>query len=332
MVKRPAAVTTDGLAARELSRSFEVPEREPGVASALRSLVRRHTRTVQAVDSVTFDIAPGEVVGFLGPNGAGKTTTIKMLAGLLHPTSGTATVLGYTPSRRDHDYLRRIALVMGNRRMLAWDLPALDSYELRRSIYSIPTPRFRATRDELIEGFDIGSLVTKPVRNLSLGERMKVELVGALLHEPELLFLDEPTLGLDVSTQLKLRGFVADYSRRSGATVLLTSHYMADVQALAERVLVIAGGRLVYDGRLDLLTQRVDTTRILNVTLAAPADLSAFGEVLSDDGTNVAVRVQRDATASTTAKLMNAFEVVDLTVADRPIEEVVAELFDGAAP
>lgn len=315
--------------ARELSRWFEVPERESGVVSALRSLVRRQTRTVRAVESVSFDIAAGEVVGFLGPNGAGKTTTIKMLAGLLHPTSGSLCALGYTPSRRDHGYLRRIALVMGNRRMLAWDLPALDSYELRRAVYSVPTSVFRATRDELIDRFEIASLVSKPVRNLSLGERMKVELVGSLLHEPELLFLDEPTLGLDVSTQLRLRSFVADYSRRTGSTVLLTSHYMADVQALAERVLVIAGGGLVYDGRLDRLTEGVDTTRILNVTLASPADLAGLGDVISVDGAKVSLRVQREATASTTARLMSGFDVVDLTVADPPIEEVVAALFDS---
>lgn len=322
------AAVSVAVRASELTREFQVPEREPGVANALRSLVRRRTRTVRAVEGVTFDIAAGEVVGFLGPNGAGKTTTIKMLAGLLHPTSGSATVLGQVPSRREHTYLRRIALVMGNRRMLAWDLPALDSYELRRAVYSIPSGHFTTTRDELIERFEIGTLVTKPVRNLSLGERMKVELVGALLHEPELLFLDEPTLGLDVSTQLRLRHFVADYNRRTGATVLLTSHYMADVQALAERVLVIAGGALVYDGRLDQLTEGVDSTRILNVTLAEAADLAGYGEVVGVEGTKVALRVDRRATAATTARLMDAFDVLDLTVVDPPIEEVVAALFD----
>ncbi len=290
--------------------------------------MRRRTRVVNAVDAVSFDIAAGEVVGFLGPNGAGKTTTIKMLAGLLHPTSGTVTALGYTPSQRDHDYLRRIALVMGNRRSLAWDLPALDSYELRRAVYSVPEDTFRSTRDELIERFGISGLVTKPVRNLSLGERMKVELVGSLLHQPELLFLDEPTLGLDVSTQLQLRTFIAEYSRQTGASVLLTSHYMADVQALADRVVVIANGGLVYDGGLDTLTAGVDTTRILDVTLATPADLSGFGEIVKVDGNRVALRIQRTATAATTARLMGAFEVVDLTVADPPIEEVVARLFD----
>lgn len=328
---RFVAVSEVAVAVRELSRHFVVPERDPGVGNALRSLVQRRTRTVAAVESVSFDIGAGEVVGFLGPNGAGKTTTIKMLAGLLHPSSGTVSALGYTPSRRDHGYLRRIALVMGNRRSLAWDLPALDSYELRRAVYSIPDTTFRSGRDELVDTFGIGGLVTKPVRNLSLGERMKVELVGSLLHEPELLFLDEPTLGLDVSTQLQLRSFVADYSRRTGASVLLTSHYMADVQALADRVLVIADGRLMYDGGLEQLTAGVDSTRILDVTLATPADLSDFGEIAKISGNRVALRIERSATAATTARLMAAYEVIDLTVADPPIEEVVARLFESGA-
>ncbi|MAT04897.1 MAG: ABC transporter, partial [Acidimicrobiaceae bacterium] len=251
--------------------------------------------------------------------------------GLLHPSSGTVKALGYTPAERDHRYLRRVALVMGNRRSLAWDLPALDSYELRRAIYSIPPERFRTTRDELVDRFGIGDLVSKPVRNLSLGERMKVELVGSLLHEPELLFLDEPTLGLDVSTQLQLRRFIAEYGRRTGASVILTSHYMADVQALAERVIVIAGGRLVYEGRFDELATSVDSTRILDVTLTEPADLSTFGEVIDVAGNRVRLRIERSATARTTARLMSTFDVVDLTVADPPIEEVVARLFDAGA-
>lgn len=314
---------------RDLGRSFAVPVRETGVREALRSLVQRRTRVVDAVDEVTFTVASGEIVGFLGPNGAGKTTTIKMLAGLLHPTSGSVEALGFTPSDRDHRYLRRIALVMGNRRSLAWDLPALDSYELRRAVYSIPGDRFQRTRDELIEQFGIGDLVVKPVRNLSLGERMKVELVASLLHEPELLFLDEPTLGLDVSTQLQLRRFIGEYRDRTGAAVLLTSHYMADVQALADRVVVINGGRLVYDGSFDTLASELDSTRILEVTLAVPADLSRFGEVVRAAGNKVVLKIDRAATAATAARLMGEFDVVDLTVEDPPIEEIIAGLFDG---
>src|SRR4029079_15265364 len=223
----------------DLRKTFRVPVREAGLAAAARSLFRREHREVQAVDGIGFTIEPGEVVGFLGPNGAGKTTTLKMLSGLLYPTSGEATVLGHVPSRRETDYLRRMTMVMGNRNQLQWDLPALDSYELARAVYRLPVDDFRKTRDEFIELLDLGDLVQKPVRNLSLGERRKVEIAGALLHRPQVLFLDEPTIGLDVTSQRRIRSFVADYNRRQGATALLTSHYMADVQALCRRVVVI---------------------------------------------------------------------------------------------
>src|SRR5215471_3285794 len=239
------AVHVDGL-----RKVFEVPEREPGLWAAAKSLVRRRTREVRAVDGITFEIEPGEIVGFLGPNGAGKTTTLKMLSGLLYTSGGDARVLGYVPSKRQRDFLRRITLVMGNRNQLQWDLPALDSYDLNRAVYRIPREDFTPLRDELIELLDVGDLVRKPVRNLSLGERMKVEIVGALLHRPSVLFLDEPTIGLDVTMQKRIRSFVAEYNRRFEATVLLTSHYMADVVALCRRVIVIHHGRILYDGPL----------------------------------------------------------------------------------
>jgi ABC-2 type transport system ATP-binding protein len=231
-----------------LTKTFVVPEREAGLRAALGSLFHRSTREVSAVDKISFEIMPGEVVGFLGPNGAGKTTTLKMLTGLLYPTSGEARVLGYLPSRREKDFLRGITLVMGNRNQLQWDLPALDSFELNRAIYRIRRGDFVAMRDELIELLEIEDIVRKPVRNLSLGERMKVEIVGSLLHRPRVLFLDEPTIGLDVTMQKRIRAFVAEYNRRYGATVLLTSHYMADVVALCKRVIVIHHGRILFDG------------------------------------------------------------------------------------
>src|SRR5947207_6815653 len=215
-----------------LRRTFKVPEREAGLGASVRSLFRRRYREVRAVDGVSFDIAPGEVVGFLGPNGAGKTTTLKMLAGLLHPTGGEVRVLDEVPARRRREYLRRMSLVMGNRNQLQWDLPAVDSFELNRAIYQVPWPEFRRTRDELVDLLDLGALVTKPVRNLSLGERMKVEIAAALLHRPEMLFLDEPTVGLDITMQKRIRTFIAEYNLRHSASVLLTSHYMADVEAL----------------------------------------------------------------------------------------------------
>ena len=216
----------------ELTKIFKVPEREAGLRAAAKSLVRRRWREVRAVDGISFEIGPGEVVGFLGPNGAGKTTTLKMLSGLLYPSAGELRVLGHEPSRREKDYLRQITLVMGNRNQLQWDLPAVDSFELNRAIYRLRRDDFVAMRDELIELLQVEDLVRKPVRNLSLGERMKVEIVGSLLHRPQVLFLDEPTIGLDVTMQKRIRTFVAEYNKRHGATVLLTSHYMADVVAL----------------------------------------------------------------------------------------------------
>src|SRR6187200_1046346 len=274
------AVRVDGLL-----KVFDVPEREPGLVAAAKGLVRRKTREVRAVDQVSFAVAPGEVVGFLGPNGAGKTTTLKMLSGLLYPSGGVARVLGFEPSKRQRGFLSRITLVMGNRNQLQWDLPALDSYELNRAIYRIPRERFAPTRDELIELLDIGDLVRKPVRQLSLGERMKAEIVGALLHQPQVLFLDEPTIGLDVTMQKRIRTFVADYNERYGATVLLTSHYMADVEALCKRVVVIHHGRILYDGPLARLADRFAGHKTIRVDLAdGAADLARYGDVLEREG------------------------------------------------
>ena len=252
----------------ELTKVFRVPEREAGLRAATASLFRRKTRDVRAVDAVSFEIEPGEVVGFLGPNGAGKTTTLKMLSGLLYSSSGEATVLGHVPSKRERDYLRRMTLVMGNRNQLQWDLPALDSFELNRAIYRIPRPEFLELRDELIELLDVDDLVRKPVRQLSLGERMKVEIVGSLLHRPQVLFLDEPTIGLDVTMQKRIRSFVAEYNRRYDATVLLTSHYMADVEALCKRVIVIHHGRILFDGELARLGDRFAAWKTIAVDLA----------------------------------------------------------------
>ncbi len=297
----------------QLTKLFRVPEREEGMLASLRSLVRRQWREVRAVDGISFDIEAGEMVGFLGPNGAGKTTTLKMLSGLLHPTSGDGQVLGHVPSRRERDYLSRMTLVMGNRNQLQWDLPALDSFDLNRAIYRLPRDDFRRTRDELIELLDIGDLVRKPVRNLSLGERMKVEVVGSLLHLPQVLFLDEPTIGLDVTMQRRLREFIQVYNRRYGATVLLTSHYMADVQALCERVIVIHHGRILFDGRLDALAARFSTTKTIEAVLA--------------DGERVSLRVPKAEISRATATLLAEHDVTDITVEDPPIEDVIEQVF-----
>jgi len=315
----------------QLCKTYQVPEREAGLGAALRSLVRRKTRAVKAVDAISFDIDAGEVVGFLGPNGAGKTTTLKMLSGLLHPTGGAASVLGFQPQRREAAFLRQITLVMGNRNQLQWDIPALDSFELNRTIYALPAAEFRRTRDEYIALMEVGDLVRKPVRNLSLGERMKMELIGALLHRPQVLFLDEPTLGLDVTMQRRLRAFVAEYNRRTGATVLLTSHYMADVEALCKRVLVIHHGRLLYDGGLSGLAERFAAYKTIGVTLdadtAGAVAWDAYGEVVERDGAHVRLRVPKAETARMTAQLLADQPVIDLTVEDPPIEDVIERVF-----
>ena len=315
----------------DLRKTFRVPVRQAGLVAAARSLVRREHREVQAVDGIGFTIEPGEVVGFLGPNGAGKTTTLKMLSGLLYPTSGEATVLGHVPSRRQGDFLRRITMVMGNRNQLQWDLPAMDSFDLIRAIYRLEPVDFRQTRDEFIELLDLSELVTKPVRNLSLGERMKMEFVGALLHRPQVLFLDEPTLGLDVTMQKRIRTFVAEYNRRYGATVLLTSHYMADVQALCKRVIVIHHGRILFDGALADLSARFDSTKTIGVTLSdGTADLSSYGEVLSTEEGRTILRVSRADAPEVTTRLLRDLPIADLTIEDPPIEDVIERVFADA--
>ena len=313
----------------ELRKTFFVPEREAGLRAAVRSLVRRKTREVKAVDSISFEIAAGEVVGFLGPNGAGKTTTLKMLSGLLYPTGGEARVLGHVPSKRERDFLRRITLVMGNRNQLQWDLPALDSFELNRAIYRVARgPDFTNLRDELVELLDVGDLVRKPVRQLSLGERMKVEIVGSLLHRPQVLFLDEPTIGLDVTMQKRIRSFVAEYNRRYDATVLLTSHYMADVEALCKRVIVIHHGRILFDGALSRLGDDFAAWKTIDVELAdGAADLSVYGDVVDSAAGRVKLRVPRADTARVTARLLAEQDVADLTVEDPPIEDVIELVF-----
>ncbi len=317
----------------KLSKTYEVPEREAGLRAAIRSLVKRKIRQVKAVESISFEVAPGEIVGFLGPNGAGKTTTLKMLSGLLYPTSGELRVLGRVPSRREKDYLRQITLVMGQRNQLVWDIPALDSFELNRAVYRIPPEDFRRTRDEFIELLDLKDVVKKPIRNLSLGERMKVEIAASLLHRPQVLFLDEPTIGLDVTMQRRIRSFISEYNRRYGATVLLTSHYMADVEALCRRVIVIHHGHILFDGDLAALVGQFTAHKTIIVTLAENSvDLGQYGEVMTKEGTRVTLRVQKAETSRATARLLADLPVDDLTIEDPPIEDVIERVFAQEKP
>ena len=325
-------MTNTTIYVNNLSKTFTVPVREGGLKAALQGLVNRKNREVKAVEEVSFTIQAGEMVGFLGPNGAGKTTTLKMLSGLLYPSAGEATVLGSVPSRRDKEFLRQITLVMGQRNQLYWDIPALDSFEMNRAIYRIPEKAFKETRDQMIELMDLKELVQKPVRNLSLGERMKVEIVASLLHRPKVLFLDEPTIGLDVTMQRRIRAFVAEYNRNYGATVLLTSHYMADVEALCRRVIVIHHGKILYDGGLSGLVERFSAYKTIGVTLEdMEVDLSAFGEVVGRDATQIKLRIAKSETSRLTAQLLSQLPVTDLTIEDPPIEDVIEQVFAEGA-
>jgi len=288
---------------------------------------------VAAVQDLTFEVPAGRVTAFLGPNGAGKTTTLKMLSGLLFPTSGEVRVLGHVPVKREPAFLSRITMVMGNRNQLQWDLPALDSFDLIRAMYRLDRDTYRQTRDELIELLDVGDLVKQPVRNLSLGERMKMEVAGALLHRPDVLFLDEPTLGLDVTAQKRIRVFIAEYNRRYGATVLLTSNYMADVQALARRVIVIHHGTILYDGALAGLAETFAAYKTIGVALEnGHADLSRYGEVIHRDGDWITLRVPKAETSTVTARLLADESVLDLNVEDPPIEDVIELVFAQERP
>jgi ABC-2 type transport system ATP-binding protein len=320
---------------RDLSKVFRVHEREEGLAATIRSLFARRFKEVPAVKEVSFDMAEGEIVGFLGPNGAGKTTTLKMLSGLLFPTSGEAKVLGFIPYQREAELLRAITLVMGNRSQLIWDIPAADSLRVLQEIFQLPEARYQRSLAELVDLLDLEPLLHKPVRNLSLGERMKVEFAAALIHEPRVLFLDEPTIGLDVTMQARIRQFVAAYNRRTGATIILTSHYMDDVVALCKRVIVIHQGRLLYDGALAGLAGRMAPYKLIRVTLdhTIPASsLAVYGEPIEEVEGRVTLRVSREDAPDRTARLVHDLgtSILDLTLEDPPIEEVIDRVFSAA--
>jgi len=319
------------LSVQNLVKHYRVHARKPGLLPALLSVFRRRYTVVPAVDGISFEIGAGERVGFLGPNGAGKTTTLKMLAGLLHPTSGEISVGGHVPFRREREFLRSIMLVTGQKQQLLWDLPPSETFELNRAIYEIPRDEFRKTLGELVELLDLGDLVNKPTRQLSLGERMKCELAAALLHRPRVLFLDEPTIGLDVTMQAAVRSFIREYNERHGATVLLTSHYMDDVAALCPRVIVIDQGRLIYDGSLENLVRQTNPDKRVTFRLGAPippTDWKRFGaEVVSSQEEQIQLQVHGGKLPEFVSWAMERLPVVDLVITDPPLEEVLSELF-----
>ena len=324
------------ISVQNLSKTYRVPVRAEGLRAALKSLGRREYQEVEAVRGVSFGIEAGEVVGFIGPNGAGKTTTLKMLSGLLHPTSGQTTVLGHIPWERRPAYLSQISMVLGNKSQMLWDIPPLDSFRVLGEIYRVPPAEYQHTIDELVELLDMEALLSKPVRNLSLGERMKCELVAGLLYHPKVMFLDEPTLGLDVSMQGRLRRFFKEYNLRHGVTIMLTSHYMADVTALCPRVILIHQGELLYDGELQGLASRLAPFKLVRLTLrngSANASskilLPPEVEIVEREQGRLTLRASRDETPALTAHLLNSLPVADLAVEDPPIEAVIDQIYQG---
>ncbi|WP_319423342.1 ABC transporter ATP-binding protein [Pleurocapsa sp. FMAR1] len=320
------------IAVENLSKIYPVAIKKPGLKGTLTHFFRRTYREIKAVQNVTFQIQPGEVVGFLGANGAGKTTTLKMLTGLIHPSEGEVMVADHIPFRRQPQFLHKTSLVMGQKQQLLWDLPALDSLRINAAVYNIPDKIFKQRLGELATMLDVTDKLNQPVRKLSLGERMKAELLAALLHHPQILFLDEPTLGLDVNAQVAVRKFLQEYNQRYGATILLTSHYMADITALCDRVLLIHQGQLIYDGLLDGLLDRFAPYRQVKVVLAQPVsetELKEFGEIESIQGQEVKFLIPREKLTSTISQILAQLQIQDLNVNDPPIEEIIGRLFQA---
>ncbi len=319
---------------RNLTRLYSVYRKKEGMLASFRGLFHREYKEVRAVDGVSFQVEHGEMVAFLGPNGAGKTTTLKLLSGLIYPTSGEATVLGYIPWKRDIAYRRRFSLVMGQKNQLWWDLPAQESFRLHQEIYRIEPGEFRRRRDELTDLLEVGKLLGQPVRELSLGERMRMELIAALLHSPELLLLDEPTIGLDVVSQRKVQEFLRHYQQEKKITVLLTSHYMKDVEALCKRAIIINGGTIKHDGPLADIIDRFSRHKIMDLQFAGteiPSDLHTYGTIVDVQPPKVRLEVPRTKIPEILVSLLNRYNIEDVGVQERPLEEVIAEMFTTEA-
>lgn len=320
------------ISVKNLKKFYQVHQKEPGLLGSLKSLVARKYYDVKAVDDVSFEIEEGELVGFIGPNGAGKTTTLKCLSGLLYPTAGQVSVLGFNPWDRQHPFLKQISLVMGQKNQLWWDLPAIETFNLNKEIYEVPDGQYRKTLDELVQLLEVQDILKVQVRKLSLGQRMKCELIAALLHSPKVLFLDEPTIGLDVVMQKKIREFIKEYNLRHQATIILTSHYMGDVEALCQRVMIIDQGKLCFDGQLSEIIQKYADHKLISLVLdqeVDPAVVAKFFPVKEFSYPKLVLSAKRDQVASTTSRALEQLPVVDLSIEEPAIEDIIRELFTG---
>lgn len=319
---------------RDLCKTYTSVKKAPGMMGSVKALFSREKNEVHAVQNVSIEIAQGALVGFLGPNGAGKTTTLKMLTGILYPTSGFASVLGFTPSERNPEMLKQISLVMGNKNQLWWDLPAWDSFVVLRELYEVPASEFKARVERLVDTLGIADKVNTQIRKLSLGERMKCELVAALLHQPRVVFLDEPTIGLDVVSQKAIREFLKELHQETGCTILLTSHYMQDVQALCDRVIVIDKGAKIFDGTLDGLSRQFSDRRRIVLRFCEPVakeDVAKFGELVESDELGASIDVARDETPRIAAAVLQALPVEDIAIEDVDVEEIIRKMFTTGA-
>ena len=316
-----------------LIKNFEVNVKKPGLTGSVLSLIKPEKKIVRALKNISFSVQPGELVGFIGPNGAGKTTTLKVLSGLLYPTNGFIQVLNYDPWERKEEFLKKISLVMGQKRQLWWDLPAIESFELYKEIYELPQHEYAKNLEELVDLLEVRKILNIQVRKLSLGQRMRLELIAVLLHKPEILFLDEPTIGLDVIAQQKIRDFIYNYNRKYNSTILLTSHNMDDVVSLARRVIVIDQGKIIFDGILDNLVEKFAKEKIIKISLSSEENIKEIGKIGKVKKISyplVILSVPRQTVAVAAAELLQNFPVEDLTIEETPIEEIIRILFKGS--